>query len=63
MNREHRSAQRGSIVSSKHATLLGRTITPLAMLAVGALAFQASHAAFSATTANPNDAWSAGRST
>jgi hypothetical protein len=48
-------------VNRKHAVLLGRAVTPLAMLAVGALVFQASHAAFSATTVNPSDSWSAGQ--
>lgn len=48
-------------MNRKHAGLLGRAVSPLAMLAVGALVFQASHAAFSATTVNPSDSWSAGQ--
>jgi hypothetical protein len=51
----------GLSVNRKHAVLLGRAVSPLAMLAVGALVFQASHAAFSATTVNPSDSWSAGQ--
>lgn len=48
-------------MNRRHAFVLGRAITPLALLAVGALVFQASHAAFSATTVNPSDSWSAGQ--
>jgi hypothetical protein len=48
-------------VNRKHVAVLGRTVTPLAMLAVGALVFQASHAVFSDTTVNPGDTWSAGQ--
>src|SRR4051794_8051709 len=48
-------------MNRKTAIVLGRAVTPVAMLAVCATVFGASHAAFSATTANPNNSWSAGQ--
>jgi hypothetical protein len=48
-------------VNRNMASVLGRTITPLALLAGCAMVFQASHAAFTATTSNPSDTWSAGQ--
>jgi hypothetical protein len=48
-------------MSRNYGLLVGRSVTPLAILVVGALTFQASHAAFSATTVNPSDSWSAGQ--
>src|SRR6478609_1530200 len=45
----------------KTVFVLGRAVTPVAMLAVCGTVFAASHAAFSATTTNPSNSWSAGQ--
>lgn len=48
-------------MNRKTAFVLGRAVTPVAMLAVCGTVFGASHAAFSATTTNPSNSWSAGQ--
>jgi hypothetical protein len=58
--RSSRSGVAGSRPRRKHARLLGIGALAAGMLASGAIVWQASYSAFSATTSNPTNNWSAG---